>query len=396
MLPRLTIYHTIPYILGLTKPIKMIFITIAMGNNFQWKQWVVDHGIWLCAFGYSALYIPYCMLAKLLSNGYFGDKLAGLAILPLYSIANTLAAIAFMIAIRFWRYTNHVEWRGLRIPRTSRYTFLSGMCSAVIMATTTLAYTFEGVSIVFAMLLMRGGVLIIAPVVDALSRRKVQWFSWAGLALAMLSLLVSLVDTTSYAVTGLCAIDIAAYLLAYFFRLRAMSHMAKSRDTRLNIRYFVEEQIVASPALLVLLAVVAATGAGGIGSVLRQGFTAYWLSPALGPLFFAGILSFTSAIFGTLVFLDHRENSFCVPVNRASSVLAGVIASYLMLWFPNQRAPQASQLVGAAFIVLAIGFLSIPPLLAKRRLAGRATEALPRVTQAEPAKPLRPAVSTEG
>jgi hypothetical protein len=178
-----------------------------------------------------------------------------------------------------------------------------------------------------------------------------------------------------------------------------MSQQAKTRDAHTTLRYFVEEQIVASPALLLLLLAIAASGVGTVGDVLRQGFVAYWHSPALWPLCSAGILSFLSAIFGTLVFLDHRENSFCVPVNRASSVLAGVLASYLMLLFPDQLPPHTSQLAGAACVVLAIVFLSIPPVLSKRRHAARAAAALlqsAKRNSAEPAKPLRPAVSTEG
>ncbi len=45
---------------------------------------------------------------------------------------------------------------------------LSGLGTAIIIGTTTLAFTFTGVSILFALLLMRGGVLIIAPTVDLL------------------------------------------------------------------------------------------------------------------------------------------------------------------------------------------------------------------------------------
>jgi len=43
------------------------------------------------------------------------------------------------------------------------------VCTAGIIGTTTLAYTFEGVSIVFVMLLMRGGVLLIIAAILVLS-----------------------------------------------------------------------------------------------------------------------------------------------------------------------------------------------------------------------------------
>ena len=51
---------------------------------------------------------------------------------------------------------------------------ISGVATAVIIGTTTLNYTFVGISILFALLLMRGGVLILAPIVDTLLGRQVR------------------------------------------------------------------------------------------------------------------------------------------------------------------------------------------------------------------------------
>jgi hypothetical protein len=51
----------------------------------------------------------------------------------------------------------------------------------------------------------------------------------------------------AYALSLAALLDLALYLLAYFFRLRAMSRLAKSEDPAVSIRYFVEEQMVATP-----------------------------------------------------------------------------------------------------------------------------------------------------
>ena len=72
-------------------------------------------------------------------------------------------------------------------------------------------------------------------------------------------------------------------------------------------------------------------------------------------------------IFGTLIFLDKRENTFSVPVNRCSSVLAGVVASMLLAGILGAAFPSAHQLLGAGFVVSAILVLSVAPMLAKRR-----------------------------
>jgi hypothetical protein len=67
--------------------------------------------------------------------------------------------------------------------------------------------------------------------------------------------------------------------------------------------------------------------------------------------------------------LQKQENTFCVPVNRCSSVLAGVFASYALTIFLAQPPPSGRELLGAGIIVAAILFLTIPTLVQKRSAA---------------------------
>jgi hypothetical protein len=62
-------------------------------------------------------------------------------------------------------------------------------------------------------------------------------------------------------------------------------------------------------------------------------------------------------VFGTLIYLDRRENTFCIPLNRASSLLSGVVAGFAMHSFGFASTP-ASQLWAAAVIGLALALLS--------------------------------------
>ncbi len=335
------------------------------------KSWMDSYSIWAFAFGYFACYVPYSLITKLLTKGLVpgneGQAISGFAVLPISAVAAAISMLVFVSVMRWWKYANHTRVLGVDFPVPSRWTLLSGLCAACTVGTTTLAYTFEGVSIVFAMLLMRGGVLVLAPIVDALSGRKVRWFAWMGLGMSLIALLVSLADTTSYAMPLACAVDIAVYLATYFVRLRFMSRLAKSADADANKRYFVEEQMVATPALALLLAVIAVVGTGDLSQALRDGFTAYWGESFVIAIIIVGILSQGTGVFGNLIYLDRRENTYCVPVNRSSSVLAGVVASYVLLMFPGQRPPGTSQLIGAGLIIGAIVFLTIPPMIAKRR-----------------------------
>ena len=315
--------------------------------------------IWWWAFGYFAAYVPYSALTKVVTGGLIdtgGSRVSGVELLPVTVFATLVTAISFLIATGWWR---AAVKEGSRIPTPTRLTVVSGLCASGIIATTTLAYTFDA-TIVFVMLLMRGGVLILAPVIDLLTGRKIKWYSAAALALSIGSLLTSVIGSSDPRIPLLCMVDIGLYLVFYFVRLQLMTRKAKSTDSQANLRYFVEEQLVSSPALFLLLVITAVAGVGEFGAQLRAGFTSFFDRPAqvLVLAVLIGVTSQGTGIFGGLILLDRRENTFSIPVNRASSVLAGVCASFLIFLVFDGRRPQESDLAGAAVMVAAILVLS--------------------------------------
>ncbi len=328
--------------------------------------------IWLYAAGYFACYVPYAALTKLLSDGRLlgtSTRIDGFGLLPLSTMASLLAMLVFISAKRWWRYANTWSVLGVTLPSPTRWTFLSGIATAAIIGTTTLAYTFDGVSIVFMMLLMRGGVLVIAPFVDAVAKRKVNAPSWVALALSIAALLVAVRPGVDGRMTTLALVDVAAYLGGYFLRLRFMSQLAKTADKAASIRYFVEEQMVATPAIFAALAIYALLGGGAIGDNLRWGFTGIWSGGAWLPIAVIGLLSQGTGVFGALVLLDQRTNVFCVAVNRASSVLAGTLATVSLGLVGLGAVITGRELVGAGLLVAALTALAWPtiaPLISAR------------------------------
>ncbi|MCC6555058.1 MAG: hypothetical protein IT372_18985 [Polyangiaceae bacterium] len=339
-----------------------------------------DLGIWGYALGYFLCYAPYSALTKLVSQGKIPGMargISGFAVLPISTIASLAGMMIFITAMGWWKHAGRREVLGLRVVAPGRWTFLSGLCSAAIIGTTTLSYTFSGVSIVFMMLLMRGGVLVIAPLVDAVSRRKVRWSSWASLALSLGALLVAFAEGASWELTAVAAADVAIYLASYFIRLRFMSRLAKSDDPAARTRYFVEEQMVATPAIVLALAVAAILGQGDLMADVRWGFTGIWSSGAALAVLAVGFLSQGTGIFGGLILLDRRENTFCVPVNRASSILAGLLATLGLSTFAGAKALPTSELIGAALIIAAMAVLAAPAVLARRGAAEPAPRSAP-------------------
>lgn len=322
--------------------------------------------IWWWAFGYFAAYVPYSALTKALSDGRLGEKVAGNAILPLSTFASFIAMIAFLGGTGWWRSATRTSFG---FPRPTLWTAASGLCGATILTTTTLAYTISGVSIVFMMLLLRGGLLMLAPIIDLVSGRKVQVLSWVALALTLSSLLVTFIGHDGDFALPLVAIaDVTAYLFAYFVRLRFMSKLAKSNDAEVTRRYFVEEQLVSTPAAFLALCVLALIGGGPLDEI-RRGFTELPFSSMVGWPLIIGVMSQGTGIFGALVLLDKRENTFSVPVNRASSMLAGVGATLIMWGLGLGKPLDWREAVGAGLVIAAIVVLSLPSLL-KRRAPG--------------------------
>jgi hypothetical protein len=324
--------------------------------------------VYLFALGYFACYVPYSALTKALTSGRLGEPHDGLALLPIATMASSVSMALVITLLGWWRYASRARVAGRELPRPGLYTGLSGLTTAAILVTTTLAYTFEGVSIPLVMLLMRGGVLVLAPIVDRLTARKVRWYSYAALGVSALALVVAFAAAGASEIPFWCAVDVAVYLASYFVRLQLMSRLAKSADPEVGRRYFVEEQMVAAPAAVLALAALAFGAHGPAAATIAEGFTSAWGSPDLWALLLVGVLSQGTGVFGGLVLLDARESSFCVPLNRASSVLAGVGAGLVLTAF-GEDAPSWPELAGAALLVGAIVVLWVGPRIDARRAA---------------------------
>ena len=316
-------------------------------------------GIWALGLGYYISYTPYSGLTKGLSRGLLtGAPVAGPVLLPISAIATVMGMLGFITAMGWWKYAGRREFFGVQVPFPRRLTFLSGVCMAMIMGTTTLAFTFGGLSIVLVLVLLRGGTLIIAPIVDRIVGRRVRLFSWTAMFVSLAAVFTALSEGSTYTLTIAAVIDVAAYLAAYFFKLQFMSRLAKSDEREATLRYFVEEQLVASPLLVLVLIVLALIGYGDVMLGFRTGLTTFITTPGA---FFAVLVGLSYAalcVCTTLIFLDRRENTFCVPMHCGSSMLSGFTATAILAYLFHQSALTEAQGVGAGLLVIALGFLS--------------------------------------
>lgn len=364
--------------------------------------------VWWFAFGYFAVYIPYTILTKIVTDGLLAKDDAALSEvckaatdvatcpirvnsfewLPPTIMASVLSMLIFISCMGWWKYATQtkIKFNGHTLPRPRIWTLFSGICTGFVVVTTTLAYTIDGVNIIFAMLLMRGGMLVMSPIVDTIFKRHVRWFSWCALGLSILALIITNFGPNIFegATLGekalmntMLAIDLAVYLLAYFFRLSFMSKLAKSNNADDTKKFFVEEQMVGTPSILIILFF-----AGLIGHIVSPdsslfngiwaGFTTFWQRPGIiiGFAIATGIFSQFNGVFGSLILLDPSENAFAVAVNRCSSIIAGTIASlFVALMYEVNLSgkpymPSVYTWIATGLVVGALLFLALPKMFA--------------------------------
>ena len=314
---------------------------------------------------YLIMWVPYISLTRYLaiaSQGAVGRPLGGLEILPVSLTVSLILTYVFFAASGWWRAAHQLKLGGLSLPRPTRWTLLAGVGAALLMIAVPLSYTFAGVSIPFVQLLMRGDVLLIAPVIDLMTGRKVRWFSWIALALVAIGLIVTIRQRGGLSLPPLCIAVIGLYILGYFIRLGIMSRIAKSGDLEALKQYYVEEQLVAAPIAVAALAGIALFAAGKQAVQLQFGFTGLWHNGVTGLIAVIGGLVFIQGLLATTILLDERENTYCVPLERSASVLGGTFAAYLLASFFHMPFPTSAELFGAGLLILAVVILSLGPM----------------------------------
>ena len=327
----------------------------------------------LFAFLYFASYLPYAAIVRYLAtlqHPALGRSLNGLEILPATVILSAVLTIPFVWLSGWSRSAHHFRIFGMSLPCPTGWTTASGIGAALLLFTVPLSFTFQGVSIPFMQLLMRGDVLIIAPLVDMVTGRRVRWYSWVALVLVSAGLALTIGMRGGLYLPPLAILTVVLYTVGYFVRLAIMTRIGKNGDPATVQAYFVEEKIVAFPVATAALAALSVLEFGTQSGQLRFGFLAVWLSDQLGWIMVLSVLLVLVSIFSILILLDVRENTFCVPIERSASVLAGIAAAYVLAHLGIGKPPTAAEGAGAGLLILAIFVLSLGPRLGTHHAAG--------------------------
>jgi len=323
---------------------------------------------------YLLLYLPNVMVTRWVTttpHARLGRPLTGIETLPASLILSMVMTYLFIWLSGWYRDANTVQFAGKRFPFPTKHTFISGIGTALILFTVPLSFTIRDVSIPFMQLLMRGDILLIAPVVDFMFGRRVRWWSWTALVMVLAALALTLFNRGGFHLPPIAIVTIVLYTLGYFVRLAVMNRISKTGDPASVRRYFVEEKVIALPLSVLALAVLAASGIGGPADELYWGFVGVWTDPVILDIFFIGLTLTLISIVSIIILLNPQENAYCVPLERAASLLAGVGGSVLLALYWGGDMPRDSELIGAGILIAAIVLLSVAPRISRTARAPR-------------------------
>jgi hypothetical protein len=312
--------------------------------------------LWVSLILYFAAYVPYSMQSKRIS-----DHVTTVQILPLTSLGGLsvtlleFAVLGFIVsrrdkmsslsrALAFWR---QLTFNAAAI--------ITGVACAIISMMTTASYMLHGAALVTMGLLLRGGMLSLAPINDRIQRRHISRQTWVGFSLALAAIMCGIASAGAIPPIGI-AIFIA-YLCAYALNL---NFYGKNQG---KFRFLCSAQLVACTTMLLISAIqcIAMLSHDGIRMAIvhakshGSGLLSISVSDALHAISIGAMAQLTG-IFGPMILMSPTEQTYSVPINRSGSVIATVAAQHLL-----GNTLSVAQMLGVAFFVIAIVVLALRP-----------------------------------
>jgi hypothetical protein len=348
-----------------------------------------DHRWWKTAEGSTGRLIQLCLgyftfyVITGITVKYFTGKpdlgypgLHEIEYLVYNTLGGNLIALSVAVALRWYRIKSntYISVGGIKFPQEILYIIPSGICTAVVIPTTTLMYMLP-ISVMVAMVIMRSSVIIISRIVDAVQIRQgiltkhVYTEENYAVVFALLAAAVNIfwvgAGDFDFVHSPVAVTILGSYIVAYAIRIYIMNYYKNTRPKGVkldNNGFFAIEQIAATTTMLL------------VGYILFK--SPEWFEnvnpqivlfrnsiadprPFWGWAVVAGFAYGLVAFFSVFIFMfKGRTATFAGLVNRLTSLVAGTTAT-LVLYFAFQgKFPKAQDWLSLVFILIAVGFLS--------------------------------------
>jgi len=348
-------------------------------------MWRTDEGstgrlIQLCV-GYFIFYIITGLSVKFfLSTGFGRPGMNGMEYLLYSTASSTLFATSIVLFLKWYRMESikRINLGKISFPSEFLYIIPSGFCTAIVIPTTTLMYSFRAISVMVAMVIMRGAVIVIGRIVDAIQIRqgilhkKVYKEENIAIVFALLAISIKVLSSSGNGkanpFTSLPVMIIfISYIIAYAIRIYIMNYYKNTRPKNIkfnNKGFFAVEQITSTTTLyliaIILLIIVKNTGWSG---ERITPFASAFFHPIAGWWYWAmlfGIAFGVVAFFSVFIFMFRgRTATFAGLVNRLTSLIAGTVST-LIFWLAfGGKKPVIVDWISLVFILTAVSFIAV-------------------------------------
>lgn len=318
----------------------------------------------LLAFCYFVAYVGTGVDAKVMTKGLLGFvKISQMANLYYSTIGGAIFCLILVAVFRWGRLFTGERMVSYPLIITC------GICTAVIIPTTTMMYTF-GLSVMVAMVIMRGCIIVIGRVIDAVHIRqgvlekRVTWMENVAVGLAIAAVVVATVkpakegeDNFAFLKSVPAMVTLGMYVVAYAIRLYWMNwykHVKRAMGD--NRAFFAAEQAFAGLTLIVVTVAILMSGSTDVRVVEVQRVAVIPnLSAVIGGMAF-GMAAIPSVF---LFMFKGKTATFSTLANRLTSLLAGTASTVLLHYWLQQDPPSNRDWISFGLVLAAVGLLAL-------------------------------------
>jgi hypothetical protein len=292
------------------------------------------------------------------------------------TLGGSLIALSVSLIFRWYRLKSNkmIVWGKFQFPSEVLYIIPSGVCTAVIIPTTTLMYLLP-ISVMVAMVIMRASVIIISRVVDAVQikqgilTKRVYTEENIAVVFALIAAAINIFwvgpNDFDFAQSSIALAILGSYIVAYSFRIYIMNYYKNTRATGVkldNNGFFAIEQVTASAAMLAVTYMLFKSPlwfetVNAEIIVFRNSIASahpLWMWAVVAG-FAYGIVAF----FSVFIFMfKGRTATFAGLVNRLTSLVAGTTATLVSYYAFQGRFPSMQDWLSLVFILIAVAFLT--------------------------------------
>lgn len=292
------------------------------------------------------------------------------------TIGGNMFALAIVLILKWYKFHSNklVNFLGLKIPVEFAYIIPSGVCTAIVIPTTTLMYSLP-ISVMVAMVIMRGSVIIISRFVDAIQirqgilKKKVYREENIAVIFALMAVAINIFwhkdGGFDFIYNAAAVIILGSYVTAYLIRIYIMNYYKNTREKNVkqdNKGFFAIEQIAATLTMITVgLFVFYSPELFGWNTKPINEYVEAFKNPhsLWGWAVLAGTAFGAVAFFSVFIFMfKGRTATFAGLVNRLTSLIAGTAATLIFYYSFGGKFPSTEDWVSLVFIFISVGFIT--------------------------------------